>query len=153
MNKLTVRGTPRELNRFRTTVWKSEKEQLDFNATVPIPEELANSNSPNPAKPIIKSILRAKYGHDNWYDWQIANWGCKWNADVYNDPQEISYKNGTGALIYEYDTPWAPPSAWIMNTSKLFPSLSFSNYCNEPDMGFKGTETIMNGRMIKNTIK
>lgn len=153
-NKLTVRGNPHELNRFRSKVWKNEKEPLDFNSTVPIPKELEETDSPNNAKPIIKQILKAKYGHDNWYDWQLANWGCKWGPyDGIEDPKEIIYKNGKGKIVYEYNTPWCPPAEWLINTSKQFPMLTFENYCNEPGCNFKGTQIFINGIKNKDTIK
>ena len=153
-NTLTVKGSPKELNIFRTAVWKSEVEPLDFSSTVPMPIELEKTESPNQSKPIIKSILRAKYGYDNWYDWQLNNWGCKWGP--YNgirDPKEKEYKNGNESLVYDFDTPWSPPTEWIVNTSKLFPTLTFKNYCNEPGCNFKGTQIIINGIITKDTIK
>ena len=24
--------------------------------------------------------MEQEYGHTNWYDWSIDNWGCKWNC-------------------------------------------------------------------------
>lgn len=154
-NKLTVSGDKQELNRFRAKVWKNKKEPLDFNSTVPMPKELEGTDSPNQANLITKQILKAKYGHDNWYEWQLSNWGCKWGVyeDSAGDPKEIIYKNGKGKLVYDYNTPWSPPTQWLVNTSKTFPNLIFKNYCNEPGMSFKGTQTIVNGKIIKDTIK
>lgn len=154
MNTLRISGDQKELGKFRTAVWKSEEEPLDFNGTLPMPAELENTQSPNDASMPIKLNLRMKYGHDNWYDWKLANWGCKWGPYEGNgDPSEVSYKNGKGKLTYDFDTPWSPPTAWIINTSKLFPTLKFENHCDEPGCGFKGTETIINGQIIKDTVK
>lgn len=153
-NRLTIRGDSHEVNRFRSKVWKNEEQPLDFNRTVPQPKELEGTESPNRAKPIIKSILKAKYGADNWYDWQQDNWGCKWGPyDGIDIPEETVYKNGKGKLVYEYNTPWSPPNQWLINTSKQFPSLKFENYCNEPGNCFKGTVVIINGQVTKDTIK
>ena len=154
MNKLTVQGDAKELGRFRTAVWKSEEEPLWFGGTVPMPIELEGTQSPSKLSLPKRIDLKLKYGSDNWYDWQLDNWGCKWGPyDGVRDPKETSYKNGTGKLVYHFDTPWGPPTQWLINTSKLFPTLTFSNYCNEEGMGFKGTETIINGKMIKSTVK
>ena len=154
-NRLTVRGDQKELNRFRTTIWKSEDEPINFASTVPIPPELENTQCPNNDPLIIRQVRKIKYGYDNWYDWQLANWGCKWGPYDHSmsDPEEKIYKNGKGKLVYTFDTPWSPPTEWIMNTSKLFPSLKFQNYCNEPGCCFKGTQFIINGMITKDTIK
>lgn len=152
-NKLTIRGDASKLNEFRDRV-KNKEECLDFKATVPIPPELENTQAPSNLPKAAQLDLIMKYGHADWYDWQLANWGCKWGP--YTDSTDVyqqEYKNGKGKLIYTYDTPWAPPTQWIINTSKLFPELKFENYCDEPGMCFKGTETIINGQLIKNTIK
>lgn len=155
MNKLTVRGDAKELGRFRTAVWKSEEEPLFFGGTVPIPPELDGTQSPSNLPLPQKLDLILKYGHDNWYDWQLANWGCKWGPydNSVGDPEEIAYANGNGKLVYIYDTPWSPPTQWIINTSKQFPTLKFENYCDEPGSCFRGTETIINGKVIKDTIR
>ena len=46
----------------------------------------------------------AKYGHESWYSWCLANWGTKWEAtdiDVsFSDENEISCS---------FMTAWAPP--------------------------------------------
>ncbi len=29
-----------------------------------------------------RAELVKNYGHDNWYDWALANWGAKWGANI-----------------------------------------------------------------------
>jgi len=40
------------------------------------------------------------------YNWSVENWGCKWDASVY----EYSI-NDVGALYISFDTAWGPPIA------------------------------------------
>jgi hypothetical protein len=48
-----------------------------------------------------------KHGFTNWYDWNVANWGTKW--DVNNDGNTVSVDEGaTGVEIY-FNTAWSPP--------------------------------------------
>ena len=45
-----------------------------------------------------------KYGYKDWYDWNVANWGTKWDVDL-EDP-ELLDPNTVSAW---FDSAWAPP--------------------------------------------
>ena len=47
---------------------------------------------------------RKKYGTDSWYEWNIANWGTKWNSGELEMTRED--KN---TLTARFDTAWSPP--------------------------------------------
>jgi hypothetical protein len=47
---------------------------------------------------------REKYGYGSWYDFNIANWGTKW--DVNSDNVEIVDANTVTA---GFDSAWSPP--------------------------------------------
>ncbi len=74
-----------------------------------------------------------EYGHANWYDWNIANWGTKWNADnTMINGKEI-----------DFETAWDPPLAFVEALSKKYPEATFHLdfadeqicvYCGECDM-------------------
>ena len=49
--------------------------------------------------------LVKKYGADNWYDWSLNNWGCKWNAN--SEPVE------DGDYEFRFETPWGEPEGFI----------------------------------------
>lgn len=56
-----------------------------------------------------------KYGYRDWYDWSIANWGCKWNACECNVWED-------GDLICaSFDTPWGTPYNFLMKLSTKCP--------------------------------
>lgn len=105
---------------------------LDFNGTVPFPEELmgtvsgSESSKPDWQKKRSEELIK-KYGADNWYDWNTSNWGTKWNAYSVSDVEEIE-----GGLRYKFDTAWSPPTGWLDKTAQLFPSLKFvDTFINE----------------------
>lgn len=52
-----------------------------------------------------KAELKAKYGYESWYDWNIANWGTKW--DVGNS-QGINTWDDHELVAY-FDSAWSPP--------------------------------------------
>ena len=40
---------------------------------------------------------------DGWYEWNVSNWGCKWNCDA----QDWSRDGNT--ISFWFDSPWGPP--------------------------------------------
>ena len=55
----------------------------------------------------------------NWYDWCRDNWGTKWSAG------QCGMEDFGTMLQISFDTAWAPPEAWVRNTAKVFPTLTF----------------------------
>lgn len=72
-----------------------------------------------------------KYGYKDWYDWNVANWGTKWDVDL-EDP-ELLDPNTVSAW---FDSAWAPP----VNAYEKLIELGFyiKAYYNECGMGFCG---------------
>ena len=46
------------------------------------------------------------YGYKNWYDWNVANWGTKW--DIGGD-DGLTQKLDANTLEASFDSAWAPP--------------------------------------------
>lgn len=85
------------------------------------------------------------FGHSNWYDWAVTNWGTKW--DAYDDLgwdciEDIGY-----ASIC-FHTAWAPPSAFFIQASKKFPNLEFELSFADEGGGFLGIQIIKNGEVV-----
>jgi len=54
--------------------------------------------------------LIAKYGFNNWYDWNVANWGTKWDAyDTYTFNE----------ITTSFNTAWSPPIKAIQKLADL----------------------------------
>ena len=72
-----------------------------------------------------------KYGFKNWYDWNIANWGTKWDFSLDNldrpDPNTV-----TAA----FDSAWAPPIDAYVKLLALGFEIEAMYY--EPGMCFVG---------------
>jgi hypothetical protein len=74
---------------------------------------------------------REKYGYGSWYDFNISNWGTKW--DVNSDNVEIADANTVTA---GFDSAWAPPiRAYEQLTEQGFEVVAFYY---EPGMQFVG---------------
>lgn len=71
-----------------------------FQEFIPCPAELLEAVA-NFTK---NEDMVAKHGYSSWYDFNIANWGTKW--DVSADNAEIVDAN---TLTAGFDSAWAPP--------------------------------------------
>lgn len=40
---------------------------------------------------------------DEWYEWAIENWGCKWNC------QAEEWEKNENCIEFRFDSPWGPP--------------------------------------------
>lgn len=68
----------------------------------------------------------ATYGHANWYNWRLANWGTKWNAYE-------SYIAEDGAIYFQ--TAWSGVPDLIAQLSAKFPSLTIEYDFADEDAG------------------
>ena len=66
----------------------------------------------------LEEKLQHKTNH--WYDWNIRNWGVKWDAsDVY-------FEDWDGELVYDFETPWGAPFEVYQAMVAQYPSLKFT---------------------------
>lgn len=100
-------------------ILKDEKGEFTMNKVVPMPDELENTTSPNRASEQEKNKLIEKYGVDNWYDWRLKNWGCKWDAS-----DSGFWKDGDDWVV-SFSTPWGPPDEFMKKLSAQFPKVTF----------------------------
>ena len=117
-NTLTIRGNKETIQKFiESSVEVEDNKQtwLRLGKLHPAPEE-------------------------DWYDWRIANWGCKWECEIYNMDVTDEY-----AKIY-FSSPWSPPCEWIDFVSKrFFPDLHFRLSFIETGVWFCGMIEGQNG--------
>jgi hypothetical protein len=80
-------------------------------------------------------VPRPKTEDENWYEWNVNNWGCKWSiSDVYfeNPAEEDS-------IEFSFCTAWGPPEAafetWAINDGRVQFTLEYW----EPGVGFVGS--------------
>jgi hypothetical protein len=81
----------------------------------------------------------------NWYQWNIANWGVKWNAsDVYCEGETTD-----GEIIYNYQTPWSIPMPVMLAMTEQHPNLDFHWWCEE-EQGWGGDYAGKGGEFYTN---
>jgi hypothetical protein len=110
-----------------------------LNEFIPCPAELNDDDlttwSRGPEQEVRdkkKAALKEKYGYESWYDWNIANYGTKWDVgngqgiNTWDDHEFIAY----------FDSAWAPPIA----AYEKLEDLGFRVYATyyEPGSAFAG---------------
>ena len=118
-NTLEVWGDEKELKEFKEKTINEDKDEFHMGELLPRPKDK----------------------DDDWYEWNRANYGTKW------DDMTIDYSAyGDGELVVEFMSAWAPPSEFIENVYKKFPNLHFKLKYDEPGMAFFGVTTASEGK-------
>ena len=67
-----------------------------------------------------------KYGYKNWYDWDIANWGTKWDAYC------LSVETTDNEIMIEFQTAWSTPKPVFLKLAEQYPELMINiDYADE----------------------
>lgn len=117
---VNVNGKKEDVQAFVENVkgseeFETEGREFDFNHFVPQPDNIFRENIGSDKKRELDAI-----GVPNWYDWNNANWGTKWNAhcDFLDDSHDDS-------ITYNLSTAWAFPSPVIQAMIDKYPNLQF----------------------------
>ena len=121
-NTLEIWGDEKELKEFKEKTIINKEKTFHMGGLLPMPE-----------------------GQDSWYDFNVANYGTKW------DDMEIDHLAGDDEqLVVEFMSAWSPPCEFIENIHKKFPGLSFRLKYDEPGMGFFGVTKAGDGDYYDN---
>ena len=87
---------------------------------------------------------------NNWYDWNVRNWGTKWDVAVHDKEQypETTMEHGDKSVIYSFNTAWSPPIPAVLALSEQYPDLVFHLFYQE-ETGWGGDMQIMGGATIR----
>jgi hypothetical protein len=112
------------------------------------PTNLEAYNGPQPETDLSKAIA---FDSDHWYDWNVRNWGTKWDVAVHQDEEypetELTSESET-SLGYRFNTAWSPPIEAIVALSKQYPNLEFT-LSFEEETGWGGEVVVVNGEPME----
>ena len=97
-NNVMFEGNKKQLKTLQTML-RSKDNHFDFNNIIPQPKDLFHG----PLGVDEEEMCKRK-GIPNWYEWNIANWGTKWNScntEIVDDTDNI--------LSYRFETAWDWP--------------------------------------------
>ena len=93
---------------------------IDFNKIIPTPPDIYQGN--------LGAEESRLYGDKTWLNFNVANWGCKWNA--------YEHSPYDGGDRVEFLTAWSAPHPILEQLTKQYPDvLIFHRWCDE-DFGY-----------------
>jgi hypothetical protein len=118
---IEVDGTNEDVQEFVQNVkgsakFDTEDREFDFNHFIPQPDNIFRENIGSDKKEELDA-----QGVPNWYDWNNANWGTKWNASCDDVIDDI---NG-GMYSYNLRTAWSDPRPVLERMIEMYPHLNF----------------------------
>lgn len=147
-NSLMIEAEPQVISKIKAQVSAPyESEHLDWQTNQPIktmveqPFSFWNIIKPTNLdayhdKPNAKQDLSVA---DHWYNWNIRNWGVKWEAkEVYENESDESM------LSYNFDTPWGVAESVMLELSRQYPTAKLSLEFEE-EGGWGGEIVFTNG--------
>lgn len=133
-NTLWIFGEREYVNKFLNFPF------LDFDYIIPTPFELSNIKDPD-AKSIqqITDSNKKKYGYIDSYGWRLNHWGTPHDLNKDDCCHCIAYDDEKYMLVYVlFYTAWFPSTCITRELSRLYPSLYFIHFWDEPGMNLGG---------------
>ena len=91
-----------------------------------------------------------KFESNDWYAWNVRNWGCKWDVAVNDDDKyletELSDEDET-FLHYHFNTAWGVADKALINLSSQYPDITL-RLSFEEETGWGGEWVIKNGELV-----
>jgi len=117
---------------------KAYNEERLFGEFVPCPQELHEETAIG--EDFLKrdeerqASNREKHGFDSWYDWNLAHWGTKWDANPIDTFDDLP--DGATSVCLSFDTAWSPPIEFYENLEEQ--GFRIEAFYYEPGMAFCG---------------
>ena len=115
-NSMYIKGfNEKNINKIKELKEYIEKEEYPqvFSFFIPCPQELTDTikgyvgvdKDAEHKKQLASN--KDLFGYETWYDFNIANWGTKW------DTSEVTIEDSSkDSLLLTFDTAWSPPEAF-----------------------------------------
>lgn len=123
-----------------------EKQDFNFYSLVSPEREIWDDYyGDQPKYDTLDESMSNMFKSNHWYDWNVRNWGTKWNAyeiSVSHNLDDTTVKNEKYYLNYTFDTAWSPPEGVIQALAKRIRELKLDsvsfNWWFEEEQGWGG---------------
>lgn len=113
---------------------------FSFSGIVPVPKEVLDA--PFSPQYVQGNTIEQTRQQVCGYNWQIANWGVKWDVTMLETMYEEGFSN------YHFQTPWSYPLAWLVQASRMFPELKFELEAYEEGDFFNHKVKVVGGKVL-----
>lgn len=135
--KIKINKAFKDLNLFHPDIYRDSRfEKIEDNL-----EKYRNDSEFKECIELGKKYISnfEKYGHCNWYEWCVENWGTKWDVS--------SFQRSKDTMIYQ--TAWGFAGDVILKLSEKYPDSIFEcKFANEDHGDTSGVVSIQNGDVI-----
>jgi hypothetical protein len=171
-NGLTIEGSPDSVKKLMEQMntpfvrvhdnWNVKTQQMEKQqVTYPNPVfafwnivKPANMEAYDGPQPKTENFEQAmRFESDHWYDWNVRNWGTKWDVAVSSvetnpDTYMEDTVNGENHVVYyNFETAWSRPMPALLNLSSQYPDLLFT-LSYEEETGWGGECELLRGKVI-----
>ena len=129
-NQLTITGSPKEIAKLIKKVEITKSEATDNHL-----ESIFSCHRIIP-RPINKQ--------DDWYEWNVANWGSKWDLNDVTLRGDVDSKE----ITYYFESAWSPISPVVEALAKEFKKLSFNYAFYETGSDYWGEVSYKKGEVV-----
>lgn len=154
-NKLVITGDKKIVEEIVAKAGTHENSSVfSFSAFDPLPQHLVGttkgSNANNNPEGYVQALKgNQHFDYDNWYDWQLAHWGTKWDCDNATLLTEAELAEGNYQVEFFYNTAWSPGVQFAITLSSQYPEVEVKNYYSESGMNFAGVAVAIGGNLIE----
>jgi hypothetical protein len=129
-NELTIKGSPKEIAKLikKVEITKSE----------------ATENHLESIFSCHRIIPRPLNKQDEWYEWNVANWGTKWDLIDVTLRGDVASKE----ITYYFESAWSPIGAVVETLAKDFKKLSFNYTFYESGSDYWGEVSFKKGELV-----
>jgi len=106
------------------------------------------------AVPVFPEKFSLEFKGDDWYNWNLRNWGTKWDVAVAEDDKspdtymEGPVANGENKVVYyNFNTAWSRPMDVLIKLSEQYPNLLMT-LSYEEETGWGGECELLRGKVI-----
>jgi hypothetical protein len=114
-NTIEIEGTKEQINKFVSFLDEQGGKEW-FTFFKPTPPELKE---------------------EGWYEWNIENWGTKWNCDAQDWVKVENPNEDESSVTFWFDSAWSPPTA-LYEFIESISTMNIKASYNEGGMGFVG---------------
>lgn len=175
-NGLTIEGSPDSVKKLMEQMntpfvrvhdnWNVKTQQMEKQqVTYPNPifafwniVKPTNLEAYDGPQPKVEDFAEAmKFKSDHWYDWNVRNWGTKWDVAVsstetYPNTTVEDTVNGENHVVhYNFETAWSRPMTALLNLSSQYPDLLFT-LSYEEETGWGGECELLRGTVISESM-